>query len=100
MRLKFLKDLTPGPWMCFGDFNEISTARSTPKGTTLEKPPVESVKVNWDASISKDAGFMGVGVVVRDHASVVIASFCTSKLSNLDPASVEALGAWHATEVI
>lgn len=46
-------------------------------------PPVGYVKVNWDASINKHQAQMGVGVIVRDHASKVLAMLCAWTVVNL-----------------
>ncbi|XP_059436346.1 uncharacterized protein LOC132169309 [Corylus avellana] len=83
--------------------NEIHHEEGPPdiliRNTKWGKPPdQDSVKVNWDASISKDLGMMGVGVILRNHDGEVIASFCTSKPRYLEPGSAEPVGAWHATE--
>jgi ribonuclease HI len=64
-----------------------------------EKPPMNFVKVNWDAAISKEHNITGVGVILRDHRGDVIASFCTHKPTAMEPASAEAMAAWYATEI-
>jgi hypothetical protein len=64
-----------------------------------EKPPVNVVKVNWDASISTELNTMGVGVILTDHVGDVIASFCTYKPTVMEPTTAEALVAWYATEI-
>ena len=64
-----------------------------------EKPPVNVVKVNWDASISTELNSTGVGEILTDHVGDVIASFCTYKPTVMEPTAAEALLAWYATEI-
>jgi hypothetical protein len=42
---------------------------------------------------------VGVGVILRNHVRAVVASLYTVKPAMLDPASAEAIAAWHATEL-
>ena len=57
-------------------------------------PPVGYVKVNWDASISKQQNKMGVGLAVRDHTGQVWVMACATKDFINDPTTAEAVGAW------
>jgi hypothetical protein len=44
-------------------------------------PPVGYVKVNWDASISKQQNKMGAGIAVRNHTGQVLVMACATKTS-------------------
>jgi hypothetical protein len=59
-------------------------------------PPVGHVKVNWDASISKQQNKMGVGIAVRDHTGQVLVMACATKDFINNPTMAEAVGAWLA----
>ncbi|XP_059446656.1 uncharacterized protein LOC132178224 [Corylus avellana] len=63
-------------------------------------PPEGMIKLNWDASLSKEENRMGIGVVARDHVGSVRASLCASRPYMVDPAAAEAMALWYATVVI
>jgi ribonuclease HI len=59
-------------------------------------PPLGHVKINWDASISKQQNRMGVGISVRDHTGKVVVMACATKDFINNPTMAEAVGAWFA----
>jgi hypothetical protein len=40
------------------------------------RPPKDYVKINWDASFDTKGCNLGVGLVARNHAGRVLATFC------------------------
>jgi ribonuclease HI len=67
--------------------------------TVWQPPPVGHVKINWDASISKQHHKMGVGIVVRDHAGKALVMACATKEFVNNPTMAEAVGAWLAVDL-
>jgi ribonuclease HI len=63
------------------------------------KPPLGTIKLNWDASIDKVRNRMGVGVIARDHNGQAIAMFCSTKGGVQDPTMAEAVAVWEAVEL-
>jgi hypothetical protein len=61
--------------------------------TVWKAPESGWLKVNWDASVEKNQGRMGFGVVVRNEKGDVIAAQCQSTLGLFDPAVAEARAA-------
>lgn len=61
-----------------------------------ERPPLGWKKINWDAALELSNKRIGIGLVVRDGASVVeaVSTVCIPFVT--DPMLVEALGACHA----
>jgi ribonuclease HI len=57
------------------------------------------VKLNWDASIEREAGKMGYGAIVRDERGLVVAAQRQSVLGNLDPTLAEAGAALMAIQL-
>lgn len=43
------------------------------------------LKVNWDASIEKNKGWIGYGVLVREEKGLVVAAQCKAIMGSLDP---------------
>ena len=46
-----------------------------------------------------ETGWMGVGVIARDHKGTVLAMFCATKRYVQDPTMAEAVAAWEAMEL-
>jgi ribonuclease HI len=61
--------------------------------TVWKAPESGWLKVNWDASVEKNQGRMGFGVVVRNEKGDVIAAQCQYALGLFDPAVAEARAA-------
>ena len=59
-------------------------------GSNWMAPETRWLKANWDASFSKNQGWMGLGAVVRDETRMVIATECKSVVGALDPTVAEA----------
>lgn len=62
-------------------------------------PPVEWFKANWDVAFQKDAGRMGVGVIVRDHNGKVRAARSFTKRGVLKPKTGETIASYHAAQL-
>jgi hypothetical protein len=62
-------------------------------------PETGWLKVNWDASFSKNQGLMGFGAVVRDETGMVMAAQCKSFVGFLDPTVAEARAALMAIQL-
>ncbi|XP_059446444.1 uncharacterized protein LOC132177991 [Corylus avellana] len=80
------------------------TNSTTPTGSSHRvdrwtKPPENVMKVNWDASVSRELNLTGVGVIVRNHEGTVQASFCTYKEVTMEPSSAESMAMWYEREV-
>jgi PII-like signaling protein len=60
------------------------------------KRPLGVWKIKWDAAISKEMDRMGVGVIIRDAAGLVMATRTKVILYITNPAAAEALDAWEA----
>jgi hypothetical protein len=73
--------------------------REGPSQTIWIPPPVNSFKVNWDASIDRRGNIMGVGIVVRNHAGRVLAAQCLVQKFIVDPSTAEAIGARVGAEL-
>jgi ribonuclease HI len=56
-------------------------------------------KVNWDATVDKKNGRIGLGIVVRDYEGVVLAERSTTNNFLVEPVMAEALAAFHAIEL-
>jgi hypothetical protein len=53
-------------------------------------PPIGWVLVNWDAAIKKEKGWVGIGVLIRDHNGKMILAKSTTWKGYLGPAEAEA----------
>lgn len=53
---------------------------------------------NWEAAIDRNQGRWGLGVILRDHARMLLAAKCSSRREYLEPADAEALAALEATQ--
>ena len=60
------------------------------RGSKWTTPEAGWLKANWDASFSKNQGWMGLGAVVRDETGMVIVAKCKFFVGALDPAVAEA----------
>lgn len=58
-----------------------------------QAPPSHWFKLNWDETVDKAKGLIGVGVAVRDSAGQVITTMRTSKHLFPDPLLAEAFRA-------
>jgi ribonuclease HI len=54
--------------------------------------------VNWDAAIKKDKGWVGIGVLLRDHTGKMIMAKSLTWKGYLGPVEAEALAAVMATQ--
>jgi hypothetical protein len=63
-----------------------------------KKPWKDFVKLNWDASLDSKGCRMGMGIVARNHAGSVLATYCDTRPHIRDPTSVEALAMWQTVE--
>jgi ribonuclease HI len=63
-----------------------------------KSPEAGWLKVNRDASFSKNQGWMGFGAVVRDETGMVLAAQCKSFVGFLDPTVAEARAALMAIQ--
>lgn len=59
-------------------------------------PPVDFVKINWDAAVDSVNRRMGIGVIVRDHTREVIATISAPKNYITAPDIAEAVAALKA----
>lgn len=59
-------------------------------------PPVNFVKVNWDAAVDIAHGKMEIGVVIRNSNGEVLASLAAPKASIIAPDTAEAMAALKA----
>ena len=57
------------------------------------------VLVNWYAAIQKDRGWVGIGVLLRDHTGKMIMAKSLTLRGYLDPAEAEALAVVTATQL-
>ncbi|XP_042962557.1 uncharacterized protein LOC122296825 [Carya illinoinensis] len=67
-----------------------------PHNTHWEAPPQGKVKVNWDASVDKVSCKVGVGAIIRDWESKVLATFRMKHDLFPDPLMAEAFAALQA----
>ncbi|KAF5460015.1 hypothetical protein F2P56_019915 [Juglans regia] len=86
---------------------EMETCRITrstqPKEDQKERwsPPPEGLfKMNWDASVDKDRGRIGIGVIIRDHKGLMTAALRMSRPLYPDPTLAEACGAYEAASLV
>lgn len=63
-------------------------------------PPMGTMKLNWAVAIDKQRKRMGVGIVVRNHASGVIATQCMMRPYISDPVVAEAIAVWTAAALL
>jgi len=66
----------------------------SPKG--WQPPFPGSIKINWDASINKTLGCIGIGVVARDYAGKVLGAKCSYRKQSLAPEVAEMFAALDA----
>jgi hypothetical protein len=65
----------------------------------MADPPTSMYKVNWDAVVDKKNGRIGLGIVVCDHESVVLAACNTIKNVMVESVIDEAWAAFYAVEL-
>jgi hypothetical protein len=70
--------------------------------TTVSKvwqPPATSIiRVNWDGSINKEAGCIGMGIVARDHAGNFLGAKCIYQQVVVDPKVEEVMAVQFCKE--
>jgi hypothetical protein len=71
---------------------------ATNVATAWKAPPLNFLKANWDASMDKKRGKMGVGVVIRDYHRKMWATKCMTREDYLDPMSAEVMAATMAAQ--
>ncbi|XP_059446554.1 uncharacterized protein LOC132178115 [Corylus avellana] len=57
------------------------------------------VKLNCDATCDKHKGYMGMGVIIRDHSSQVMAARSTTRLGYFEPTVAEAMSLLHGVSL-
>jgi hypothetical protein len=62
-------------------------------------PPPGWCKANWDASIDKNRGQLGIGVVVRDDKGLVIAAASKVRQGLFEPVMGEAIASYEAARI-
>jgi hypothetical protein len=70
-----------------------------PVNEVWQKPPVGSIKVNWDAAVDKARNRVGLGIITRDSNGQPVVMQCATRPYISDPAVAEALAAWTAVEL-
>jgi ribonuclease HI len=85
------------------EFGLVSSDQSRKQSMTTTQrikhwcPPESGwVKVNWDAALDHEKGWMGYGAVVRDEHGLVVAAQCMTVWGRLDPTLAEAGAALKA----
>jgi hypothetical protein len=63
-------------------------------------PQDQVLKCNWDAALDVGRNMMGVGILVSDHARVVVAAKCSTQSHVTDPLVAETIAAWTAARFI
>ncbi|XP_059451054.1 uncharacterized protein LOC132181841 [Corylus avellana] len=69
---------------------------NTQRSIRWEAPPVGWILANWDASINKQQGWWGMGMILRDSRGRMIAAKSSFRLGVLDPTVAEAIAALEA----
>jgi hypothetical protein len=59
-------------------------------------PPSGSVKINWDAALNKNMGFIGLGCVARDWMGNFLGAKCTFQQTMVEPKMAKAISAIQA----
>lgn len=62
-------------------------------------PPQGWVKANWDAAIEKKSGWVGLGVIIRDHRGSLVAAKCVTRKGFVKPVAAEAWAALMALQL-
>jgi hypothetical protein len=55
-----------------------------------------TIKVNFDAAINKNTGFIGLGLIARDHKGYLLGAKCLTKSFLIDAHTVELMAASYA----
>lgn len=66
----------------------------------LRRPPPGMMKCNWDAALDLESKRMGVGIVIRNHEGMVIATKCSTRPHIIDPLIAEAVAVWEAGHLV
>jgi ribonuclease HI len=61
-----------------------------------QTPPEDTIKVNFDAAINKNTGFIGLGLIARDHKGYLLGAKCLTKSFLTDAHTVELMAASYA----
>jgi ribonuclease HI len=61
-------------------------------------PPDGFIKVNWDASVNENQGWVGLGIVARDNNGFVLGAKSVTKEMVAEPSIAEAMGALCAMQ--
>jgi exonuclease III/ribonuclease HI len=64
-----------------------------------QKPPGDTIKINWDAAVDGRRRRIGMGAIVRDSEGLIVAMMCDTMDCIQDPATAEALAARRAIEL-
>jgi hypothetical protein len=86
-------------------FQQIRSALSgsvvvvSPHPSLWEKPPIDWIKMNWDAALDKAKKVLGVGLIAQDFRGIVRACMCTYILYTSDLAMAEAFVARTKVEL-
>jgi hypothetical protein len=75
--------------------NEQALINATPP-TFWQPPPLDKVKVNWDAAMNKKHGRRDIGFVTRDSKGFILATRSTTQRIVLEPIVVEVVATLHA----
>jgi len=62
-------------------------------------PPSGSVKINWDAALNKNRGFIGLGCVALDWMGNFLGAKCTFQQTMVEPKMAKAISAIHAIQL-
>jgi hypothetical protein len=76
---------------------QIATAQVQLRSFWQPLPP-GVVKLNWDASLIKEEGRIGLGLIARDCCGDVLGARCISKILRVDPKLAEAMAALYAVQ--
>ena len=68
-----------------------------PNPTRWAPPPIDIVKINWDAAVNVEQGCIGLGCVARSSTGCFLAARCVVKKISADPTVAEAIAALYAT---
>jgi ribonuclease HI len=64
-----------------------------------ETPSHGWFKANWDATLGRNTGRLGVGIVIRDHHRELCAAKSWTRPGFLDPTAMEAMAAYMAIKM-
>jgi hypothetical protein len=64
----------------------------------LEETPTCIIKVNWNATIDKTHGRIGIAIIIWDYEGAVLVAYNTTKTLLVEAVVAEVLTAVHAVE--